>query len=146
MSRKYRVGILGATGTVGQRFIQLLEGHPQFEISALAASDRSAGKTYAAACAWRLPGEMPERVKRIVVQPPAPPLDCDFVFSSLPGDVANDAEESFARAGYPTITNSSSHRMDPDVPLLISEVNHDHLALIDAQRAARGYDRGFIVT
>src|SRR5256885_2753927 len=98
MSRKHRVGILGATGTVGQRFIQLLEGHPQFEVSALAASDRSAGKTYADACAWRLPGDMPEGVKRIVVQPPPPPLDCDFVFSSLPGDVANDAEESFARA------------------------------------------------
>src|SRR6266581_2929105 len=146
MSEKFRVGILGATGVVGQRFIQLLEGHPQFEVSALAASDRSAGKTYAEACAWRLPGEMPERVKQIVVKAPAPPLDCDFVFSSLPGDVANDAEDSFARAGYPTITNSSSHRMESDVPLLIPEVNHEHLALIDAQRAARGYDRGCIVT
>ena len=146
MSDKFKVGILGATGTVGQRFIQLLEDHPQFEVTALAASDRSAGKTYAEACAWRLPGEMPEQVKQIVVKPPAPPLDCDFVFSSLPGDVANDAEESFARAGYPTITNSSSHRMDADVPLLIPEVNHEQLALIDAQRAARGYDRGFIVT
>src|SRR5258705_8751707 len=146
MSTKLRVGILGATGTVGQRFIQLLDNHPQFEVTALAASDRSAGKTYAAACAWRLPGDMPEGVKRIVVQPPAPPLDCDFVFSSLPGDVAAEAEESFARAGYPTITNSSSHRMDADVPLLIPEVNHEHLALIDTQRATRGYDRGYIVT
>jgi len=146
MSTKLRVGILGATGTVGQRFIQLLENHPQFEVTALAASDRSAGKTYADACAWRLPGDMPEGVKRIMVRPPAPPLDCDFVFSSLPGDVAGEAEESFARAGYPTITNSSSHRMDADVPLLIPEVNHEHLALIGAQRAARGYDRGYIVT
>ena len=146
MNSKHRVGILGATGTVGQRFIQLLEGHPQFEVTALAASDRSAGKTYAEACVWRLPGEMPERVRQIVVRTPAPPLDCDFVFSSLPGDVAGEAEESFARAGYPTITNSSSHRMDSDVPLLIPEVNHEHLALIDAQRSARGYDRGFIVT
>jgi aspartate-semialdehyde dehydrogenase len=145
-NKKLRVGILGATGTVGQRFIQLLDNHPQFAVTALAASDRSAGKTYAAACAWRLPGDMPEGVKRIVVQPPAPPLDCDFVFSSLPGDIAGEAEESFARAGYPTITNSSSHRMDADVPLLIPEVNHEHLALIDAQRAVRGYDRGFIVT
>ena len=146
MSEKFRVGILGATGVVGQRFIQLLEDHPQFEVAALAASDRSQGKTYADACAWRLPGEMPERLKRIVVQPPEPPLDCDFVFSSLPGEVAGEAEESFARAGYPVISNSSSHRMDADVPLLIPEVNHEHLALIDAQRAARGYDRGFIVT
>src|SRR5213594_1873425 len=146
MSEKFRVGILGATGVVGQRFIQLLENHPQFEITALAASDRSQGKTYADACVWRLPGEMPERVKGIVVQPPAPPLDCDFVFSSLPGEVAAAAEESFARAGYPVISNSSSYRMDADVPLLIPEVNHEHLALIDVQRARRGYDRGFIVT
>ena len=146
MNTKLRVGILGATGVVGQRFIQLLEEHPQFEVSALAASDRSQGKTYAEACVWRLPGEMPERVKQIIVRPPAPPLDCDFVFSSLPGEVANQAEESFARAGYPVISNSSSHRMDADVPLLIPEVNPEHVALIDAQRAARGYERGFIVT
>ncbi len=146
MNRKLRAGILGATGVVGQRFIQLLEDHPQFEVTALAASDRSAGKVYSEACAWRLPGEMPERVKKIMVQPPAPPLDCDFVFSSLPGEVAKEAEASFARAGFPVISNSSSHRMSPDVPLLIPEVNHEHLALIDAQRAARGYDRGFIVT
>jgi aspartate-semialdehyde dehydrogenase len=89
---------------------------------------------------------MPEGVKRIVVQPPAPPLACDFVFSSLPGEIAAAAEEDFARAGFPVISNSSSHRMTADVPLLVPEVNHEHLALIDAQRAARGYDRGFIVT
>lgn len=146
MSKKLRVGILGATGVVGQRFIQLLVDHPQFEVSALAASDRSQGKTFAEACSWRLPGEMPEQVKRIVVQPPAPPLDCDFVFSSLPGEIAGDAEESFARAGYPVITNSSSHRMDADVPLLIPEVNPEHLELISTQRAARGYERGYLVT
>jgi len=146
MNSKHRVGILGATGVVGQRFVQLLENHPQFEVTALAASDRSQGKTYAEACVWRLPGEMPEGVKRIVVQPTAPPLDCDFVFSSLPGEVAKDAEESFAKAGCPVISNSSSHRMDADVPLLIPEVNHEHIALIDAQRTAHGYDRGFIVT
>src|SRR5437660_9073168 len=146
MNGKFHVGILGATGVVGQRFIQLLDHHPQFEVTALAASDRSQGKTYEDACVWRLPGEMPERVKKIVVQPPAPPLDCDFVFSSLPGEVALDAEESLARAGFPVISNSSSHRMEADVPLLIPEVNHEHLALIDAQRAPRGYARGFIVT
>src|SRR5436853_3306676 len=143
---KLRVGILGATGMVGQRFVQLLEAHPQFEVTALAASDRSQGKTYAEACTWRLPGEMPEGVKQIVVQSPAPPLDCDFVFSSLPGDVAEEAEENFARAGYPVISNSSSHRMAADVPLLIPEVNHEHVAMIDTQRTSRGYDRGFIVT
>lgn len=143
---KFRVGILGATGVVGQRFIQLLDGHPQFEVAALAASDRSQGKSYADACAWRLPGEMPEAVKSIAVQPPSPPLDCDFVFSSLPGEIAKDAEEDFARAGYPVISNSSSHRMGPDVPLLIPEVNPEHLELIDAQRTNREYNRGFIVT
>jgi len=146
MNGKFCVGILGATGVVGQRFIQLLEDHPQFEVTALAASDRSQGKTYAEACAWRLPGEMPGRLRKVVVQSPAPPLDCDFVFSSLPGDVAGEAEESFARAGYPVISNSSSHRMDADVPLLIPEVNAEHLSLIDSQRTARGYDRGYIVT
>src|SRR5258707_2199001 len=94
-SRKLRVGILGATGVVGQRFIQLLEPHPQFEVTALAASDRSQGKTYAEACTWRLPGEMPERVKQIIVKRPTPSLDCDFVCSRLPGEVAKDAEEDF---------------------------------------------------
>jgi aspartate-semialdehyde dehydrogenase len=145
-NQKSRVGILGATGVVGQRFIQLLENHPQFEITALAASDRSQGKTFAQACTWRLPGDIPERVKQIVVQPPAPPLGCDFVFSSLPTDVAKDTEEHFARSGYPVISNSSPHRMGPDVPLLIPEVNPEHVALIDVQRKNRGYDRGFIVT
>src|SRR5256714_1057559 len=146
MTKKFRVGILGATGVVGQRFVQLLERHPKFEVTALAASDRSQGKTYAEACTWRLPGEMPESVKKIVVRPPAPPLDCDFVFSSLPGDIATRAEEDFARAGYPVISNSSSHRMAADIPLLIPEVNPEHIALIDIQRKNRGYDRGFIVT
>src|SRR5258708_2742504 len=146
MNRKLRVGILGGTGVVGQRFIQLLEHHPQLEVTALAASDRSQGKNYWEACTWRLPGEMPERVKMIVVQSPAPPLDCDFVFSSLPGEIAGAAEESFALAGFPVITNSSPHRMDADVPLLIPEVNPEHLELIPTQRASRGYERGYIVT
>ena len=146
MTKKFRVGILGATGVVGQRFVQLLQGHPQFEITALAASDRSQGKTYAEACTWRLPGDMPDQVRELIVQAPAPPLDCDFVFSSLPGEVANTAELDFARAGYPVISNSSSHRMGADIPLLIPEVNPDHIALIDVQRKNRGFDRGFIVT
>jgi aspartate-semialdehyde dehydrogenase len=146
MSRKYRVGILGATGTVGQRFIQLLENHPQFEVTALAASDRSRGKAYGEACAWRLPGEMPASVKGLTVGPPAPPLDCEIVFSSLPGEIARETEESFARAGYAVISNSSALRMDEDVPLLIPEVNHEHLALLDAQKSARGLEGGMIVT
>src|SRR2546426_6648053 len=142
---KHRVGILGATGMVGQRFIQLLQEHPQFEISALAASDRSQGKQYAKACSWRLAGEMPLSVRSLEVQAPAPPLDCDVIFSSLPGDVAREAEGSFARAGYRVISNSSAFRMDDDVPLLIPEVNHEHLKLLDGQRT-RFPGGGFIVT
>jgi aspartate-semialdehyde dehydrogenase len=141
--KKYRVGILGATGMVGQRFIQLLEYHPQFEITAVAASDRSQGKTYGDACTWRLNGEMPKAVRSLPVQPPTPPLDCDLVFSSLPGDIARETEGSFATAGYPVISNSSAFRMDEDVPLLIPEVNHQHLDLLKRQRYTSG---GFIVT
>jgi aspartate-semialdehyde dehydrogenase len=146
MAQKYRVGILGATGTVGQRFLQLIEGHPQFEVTALAASDRSRGKTYAQSCAWRLQGEMPVAARDIVVEAPRPPLDCDLIFSSLPGDIAREVEGSFADAGYPVISNSSAYRMDEDVPLLIPEVNHEHLALLDKQRAAHPERKGFIVT
>src|SRR5215470_1933215 len=146
MAKKYRAGILGATGTVGQRFVQLLEDHPQFEITALAASDRSAGKPYAEACAWKLAGTIPVGVRDIVVQPIEPPLDCDIVFSSLPSNVARETEEAFARAGYPVISNSSSYRMDEDVPLLIPEINHEHLGLIEIQQRNHGYGKGFIVT
>lgn len=144
MSRKFRVGILGATGMVGQRFVQLLENHPQFEVSAVAASDRSQGKAYGEACTWRLGGEMPNAVRSLPVQPPTPPLDCDLVFSSLPGEIARATEGSFAAAGYPVISNSSAFRMDEDVPLLIPEVNHQHLGLLERQK--QKYKRGFIVT
>src|SRR6185503_14612704 len=146
MTKKYRVGILGATGMVGQRFAQLLENHPQFEITALAASDKSQGKPYSEACTWRLNGAMPVAMRSLVVQPPLPPLDCDLVFSSLPGDIARETEHSFAHAGYPVISNSSAFRMDADVPLLIPEVNHDHLGLLDTQRSARPNQQGYIVT
>jgi len=138
------VGILGATGTVGQRFLALLADHPHFVVTALAASDRSQGKRFRDACAWRLPGDMPAGAGALVVQAPEPPLDCDVVFSSLPADVAGEAEASFARAGYAVVSNSSSHRMDDAVPLLIPEVYPDHLALLDACRDAGG--GGFIVT
>jgi aspartate-semialdehyde dehydrogenase len=146
MGNRYRVGILGATGTVGQRFIQLLEDHPQFEVTAVAASDRSAGRPFGDACAWKLAGTIPEFVRDIAVQPIEPPLDCDIVFSSLPSSVARETEEAFARAGYPVISNSSSFRMDEDVPLLIAEINHDHIGLIDIQKQNRGFGKGFIVT
>lgn len=140
MQATIRVGILGATGMVGQRFLQLLDGHPQFTVTALAASDRSEGKPYLEACAWRLPGDAPRAARTLVVQAPEPPLPCDLVFSSLPGDVAGSVETRFAEAGYPVISNSSSHRMDERVPLLIPEVNPEHLALLDGRR------HGFIAT
>lgn len=145
MTRKFRVGILGATGTVGQRFIQLLEHHPQFEITTLAASDRSQGKPYSEACSWRLAGELPQSVAKLAVQAPEPPLDCELIFSSLPGEIARTTEGRFAAAGYPVISNSSAYRMDADVPLLIPEVNPEHLSLLETQRKefAQG---GFIVT
>jgi aspartate-semialdehyde dehydrogenase len=130
---------------VGQRFIQLLQDHPQFELTAVAASDRSQGKKFGEACAWRLSGEMPESVRSMTVCAPHPPLDCDLVFSSLPGDIARETEGSFAAAGYPVISNSSAFRMDEDVPLLIPEVNHDHLGLLDRQRESNS-SGGYIVT
>jgi aspartate-semialdehyde dehydrogenase len=146
MTKKFRVGILGATGMVGQRFIQLLENHPQFEVTALAASDRSQGKSFQEACTWRLAGEMPAFVKSMTVALPQPPLDCELIFSSLPGDIARESEGAFTRAGFPVISNSSAFRMDRDVPLLIPEVNHEHLALLDEQRKNHDGQQGFIVT
>jgi aspartate-semialdehyde dehydrogenase len=139
---RIRAGILGATGTVGQRFLQLLEQHPQFVVTAVAASDRSQGRPYATAATWRLPGAVPAGVADLVVQAPEPPLDCDVVFSSLPSDIAGAIETRFARAGYPVLTNSSPHRMDDAVPLLIPEVNADQLGLLDACKQTGG---GFIV-
>src|SRR2546423_7794546 len=146
MAGKYRVGIVGATGMVGQRFVQLLEDHPQFEVTGLAASDRSQGKSYSEACAWRLPSEMPGSVRVLRVEALRPPLDCDLVFSSLPGEMAREVEGEFARAGYAVISNSSAYRMDEDVPLLIPEINHEHLQLIERQRAKHDGRGGFIVT
>lgn len=134
-----RVGILGATGTVGQRLIQLLDGHPRFVVTAVAASDRSRGRPYAEACTWRLAGDMPAAVRALPVQAPAPPLECDVVLSSLPTDVAGEAESRFAEDGYVVVSNSSPHRMDADVPLLVPEVNPEHLGLLERREGRRGY-------
>src|SRR5260370_6390754 len=129
-SGRVRVGILGATGMVGQRFVQLLANHSGFVVTALAASDRSEGKPYGEACTWRLVGDMPAFVKSMVVQQPQPPLDCDVVLSSFPSDVARGAEESFARAGYPVISKATSSRMAPDVPLPIPEIKAAQLDVL----------------
>ncbi len=145
MVRRLKVGILGATGMVGQRFIQLLDGHPWFEVAFLAASEKSTGKPYEKACNWKLPTPMPESVKHLTVQDPEPGFDVPIVFSGLDSKVAGPIEEAFAQAGCAVISNSSNHRMDEDVPLLIPEINPEHLQLIEVQRRKRGY-RGFIVT
>jgi aspartate-semialdehyde dehydrogenase len=146
MQAKRRVGILGATGTVGQRLIHMLRNHPYFEVTALAASDRSEGKRFADVCNWKLPFEMPEAVKGINVFACKPPLDCDVVISSLPSNIAVEAEAAFAAAGYPVISNSSSYRMPDDVPLVVPEINPDHLDIIPYQQKKRGYDKGYLVT
>jgi len=142
---KIPVGILGATGTVGQRFVQLLAGHPWFEVTALAASDRSAGQRYADVCRWLLPTPIPDAVRELVVHPIGSELDCRLIFSALPSKVAGPIEERYAQAGHAVCSNAAAHRMDADVPLLIPEVNADHTALIHGQRERRG-GNGFIVT
>ena len=145
MSNKIAVGVLGATGAVGQKFVALLEDHPWFELTELAASDRSAGKSYKDATAWRQYKPIPERLKNQTVKACEPTLDCRVVFSSLDSSVAGEVEENFARAGYIVLTNSKNHRMDDDVPLLVPEINPEHLGLLKAQRAKRGWP-GAIVT
>jgi aspartate-semialdehyde dehydrogenase len=144
--RKWRAGVLGATGVVGQRLVDFLGNHPWFALTEVAASERSSGKTYAEAVRWHLDRPMPSVARGLVVKGLEPNLDCDFVFSALDASVAGTAEEDFARAGYPVVSNSRNHRMDPDVPLLIPEVNAAHVDAIPVQQKKRGYDTGFIVT
>ena len=144
--KKWRAGVLGATGLVGQRLVNLLADHPWFELTEVAASERSSGKLYAEAARWHLDAPIPAAARDLVVKGLDPSLDCDFVFSALDSGVAGSAEEDFARAGYPVVSNSKNHRMDPDVPLLIPEVNAAHLDAIPLQQKIRGYNSGFIVT
>src|SRR5262245_45328563 len=143
---KFRAGVLGATGIVGQRLVQLLASHPWFELTEVAASERSSGKKYSEAAKWHLNEPIPAAAADLVVKGLDPSLDCDFVFSALDSSVAGPAEEDFARAGYPVVSNSKNHRMSPDVPLLIPEVNAAHLDAIPLQQKNRGYGSGFIVT
>lgn len=145
MSNKIPVGVLGATGAVGQKFVTLLENHPWFELTELAASGRSAGKSYQDVTTWRQYKPIPERLKATIVKPCEPTLDCRVVFSGLDSSVAGEIEENFARAGYTVLSNSKNHRMDSDVPLLVPEVNPEHLGLISVQRKNRGWS-GAIVT
>ncbi len=149
MRLRRKVAILAATGAVGQRFVQLLEGHPWFEIEVLAASERSAGKKYREACNWTLESEMPTEIGEMTVvntnvQSMEKVGNVDFVFSALPGDIAGPVEEEFA-VKYPVLSKASAHRLEEDVPLLIPEVNPDHLALIPIQRRKRNWG-GFVST
>jgi len=148
--RKRKAGVLGATGSVGQRFVQLLEGHPWFELGALFASERSAGKRYKDAAQWFLPSELPQEAAEMIVQPMdavgAPANEeLAIMFSALPGDIASTVERRCAQLGFAVASNVAVHRMEPDVPLIIPEINADHLALIETQQSSRGWD-GFIVT
>ncbi len=138
------VGVLGATGAVGQRFIQLLADHPWFEVAEVAASDRSAGKRYSDACTWRLPEAPPKRVGDLTVTTTEAPFRSKLLFSGLDSSVAGEVETALAAKGAAVVSNSRNHRMDPDVPLLIPEVNPQHLDAIAAQRKRTG--GGYIVT
>ncbi|MFQ6080250.1 MAG: aspartate-semialdehyde dehydrogenase [Candidatus Bathyarchaeia archaeon] len=142
-----KAAVLGATGSVGQIFVQLLNGHPWFEISVVAASERSTGRKYSDVAKWRLPAPIPEDVAELDVVSIGPKAvkGVDVVFSALPAEIAGKTEEDFARAGYVVVSNASAHRMDPDVPLLNPEVNCDHVCLIDEQRRRRKWS-GAIVT
>jgi aspartate-semialdehyde dehydrogenase len=139
------VGILGATGMVGQEFVSFLKDHPWFDLTWLGASDRSAGKPYHEATVWRLGGETPAYVRDIVVSESKPEGAPKLVFSAMDASVATEIEQAFASAGHVIVSNSRNHRMDPDVPLLVPEINADHLRLIALQQQHRGW-KGQIVT
>ncbi len=145
MSGKIAVGVLGATGAVGQKFVKLLANHPWFEVTEVAASERTSGKLYGNAVSWKQVTPIPDAVQSLEVKPCVPDLKCRVVFSGLDANVAGGVEDDFARAGYIVLSNSRNHRMDEDVPLVIPEVNPEHLGLIATQRRNR-QSTGFIVT
>jgi aspartate-semialdehyde dehydrogenase len=145
MQTRHKIGILGATGVIGQRFIQLLEGHPWFEIVWLAASDKSSGKTYGEAVRWKLETPLPANIASMIVSPAGPEGAPGIIFAALDTDIARELEPKFAAAGCAVISNSSAFRMQADVPLVIPEVNPAHLSLIDTQ-SWRKQSGGYIVT
>jgi aspartate-semialdehyde dehydrogenase len=144
VTQKIPVTVLGATGTVGQKFVRLLAEHPWFEVAAVAASSASSGRTYAEATRWREPTPMPPEIARLTVGECVPPSPGAIVFSALEAEVAAPIEQAFAASGAIVVTNTRTHRMDPDVPLLIPEVNEDHLSMVDCQRESRGWDGGIL--
>lgn len=146
MSERIPVAVLAATGSVGQRFVQLLDGHPWFEVTALTGSDRSIGQKYGEACHWNLPEPMPEWARDIEIVPTSPEAaHTGLVFSALPASIAKDAEPLFAEAGVKVFSNASAYRAETDVPILLPEVNPEHTGLVRVQREQRGWS-GFIVT
>jgi aspartate-semialdehyde dehydrogenase len=145
MQTRIEVGILGATGMVGQHFIKFLEDHPWFEVKWLGASDRSAGKRYRDAMTWHLQGAAPDAVADIVVEECKPGNAPRLLFSAMDASVATEIERAFAQAGHVVVSNSKNHRMERDVPLLVPEINPDHLKLVPGQQRERGW-KGQIVT
>lgn len=142
---KKKVGILGATGAVGQRIIHMLRNHPWYDVTSLHAG-ASAGKVYGDAVNWLLPDGVPKKVKDLTIKTTTPETtDVDFVFSALPSDVAINVESDFAKFGIPVVSNASAYRMYDDVPLVVPEVNPNHIKLVDTQKKKRGWD-GFIAT
>ena len=137
--------MLGATGTVGQRFISLLADHPWFELAALTTSDAKAGKRYGDAVRWHLPGGLPDRVADMTLEATRPEVDAEICFSALPNDAAETHEAALAQAGHHVFSNVRTHRMDPDVPLMIAEVNPGHADALERQRRDRKWT-GSIVT
>jgi aspartate-semialdehyde dehydrogenase len=144
-SERIPVAVLGATGSVGQRFVQLLENHPWFRLHEVVASERSAGKSYGDAAEWRLQTLLPRGAGSLAVKPLGAELESHLLFSGLDSSVAGEAEEHYANRGCVVVSNSRNHRMDDDVPLLIPEVNAEHVAAVEQQRKRRG-GRGYIVT
>jgi aspartate-semialdehyde dehydrogenase len=145
MRKRIEVGILGATGMVGQHFVRFLQGHPWFDLKWLGASDRSAGKKYQDAMKWVLGGNAPESVTDILVEECRPDNAPQLVFSAMDASVATEVEQEFAKAGHVVLSNCRNHRMDADVPLLVPEINPDHLNLLSVQQRTRGW-AGQIVT
>src|SRR6202021_1045960 len=145
MQTRHKIGILGATGVIGQRFIQLLEAHPWFEITWLAASDKSSGQTYGEAAKWKLETPLPERIASMMVSPATPDGAPGVIFAALDTDIARELEPKFAAAGCAVISNSSAFRMQADVPLVIPEVNPDPLGLLEPQGGRRQWG-GYLVT
>jgi len=145
MQTRIEVGILGATGMVGQHFVKFLQNHPWFDLKWLGASDRSAGKKYSEATAWRLAGATPEPVAAMLVEESKPGNAPRLLFSAMDASVATEIEQAFAQAGHIVVSNSKNHRMELDVPLLVPEINPDHLKLVPGQQRRRGW-KGQIVT